>query len=125
MLWEPAELYPADLTTSALSAPGVAYEGRITVKWAKKYFPELAAQVRVPVEYSAAEHERVWDTTPAALADIAALFTAAPRVELAEVAGSGHNLSVGLAAAVYHRQVLSFIEECLAADGGVQEAEAG
>jgi hypothetical protein len=86
----------------------------------------LAAQVRVPVDYSAAEHERVWDTSPAALADIAALFTAAPRVTVNEMPDSGHNLSVGLSAQTYHLRVLSFIEECIATrSGGDVEAEAG
>lgn len=127
LLWEPAELYPDDVLTGALSAPGAAYEGPVTAHWSRRDFPDLAAAVRVPVHYSAAEHERVWDTSPPALADIAALFGSAPRVAVHEMPGSGHNLSVGLSARTYHLQVLSFVEECIAAGsgGGVKEAEAG
>lgn len=126
LLWEPTELYPPEVLTGALSAPGVAYEGKVTANWSRQDFPALAAQVRVPVQYSVADHERVWETSPAALADIAALFTSAPRVTLNEMPDSAHNLSVGLSAQTYHLRVLSFIEECIAAGtGGDVEAEAG
>ena len=78
------------------------------------------------VEFSAGDHESVWDSTPAALADVAALFTASPRVVVNEAADSGHNLSVGLTAAAYHRHVLSFVEECaVAGEGTGVETEAG
>ncbi len=45
---------------------------------------------------------------------VAALFTAAPRVTVNEMADSGHNLSVGWAAETYHQRVLSFADECVA-----------
>lgn len=126
LLWEPAELYPGEVLTGALSAPGVAYEGPVTANWSRRDFPELAATVRVPVQYSAAEHERVWDTSASALTDIAGLFVTAPTVSVQEMPDSGHNLSVGLSAQTYHLRVLSFVEECIAAGaGGVREAEAG
>lgn len=126
LLWEPAELYPAEVLTGALSAPGVAYEGPVTANWSRRDFPELAAAVRVPVQYSAAEHERVWDTSAAALDDIAGLFVTAPSVLVHEMPDSGHNLSVGLSAQTYHLRVLSFVGECIAAGvGGAEEAEAG
>ncbi|MDZ7882994.1 MAG: alpha/beta hydrolase [Mycobacterium sp.] len=126
LLWEPAELYPAEVLTGALSAPGVAYEGPVTANWSRRDFPELAAEVRVPVQYSAAEHERVWDTSAAALADIVGLFVTAPRVSVHERPDSGHNLSVGLSAHAYHLRVLAFVGECIAAGaGGAKEAEAG
>lgn len=125
LLWEPADLYPPDVLTGALSAPGVAYEGRVTANWSRRDFPDLAARVGVPVQYSAAEHERVWDTSAAALTDIAELFSSSPRVEFNEMPNSGHNLSVGLSAQTYHLRVLTFVEECIVADsGGVKEAEA-
>jgi hypothetical protein len=75
-------------------------------------FPSLAAGVRVPVHYSLGDHERVWSSGPAALAEVASLFTASPRVVAAEQAGAGHNLSLGLSAMAYHLKVLSFAEEC-------------
>lgn len=134
LLWQPVELYPPEVLTGALSAPGVAYESNVTANWARRDFPELAARVRVPVEFSVSDHERVWESTPQAVAAISALFTAAPRVVINEMADSGHNLSVGLTAEIYHKQVLSFIEECIAAmrdrepkygDSRHEEVEAG
>ncbi|UXA11908.1 lysophospholipase [Mycobacterium sp. SMC-8] len=114
LLWEPADLYPAEVLTGALSSPGVAYEGEVTAHWARRDFPAIAAEVRVPVQFSIAEHEKVWQTDSQAVAAITELFAAAPRVKVNEMPGSGHNLSVGLTAGEYHRKVLSFIEECIA-----------
>lgn len=114
LLWQPTELYPADVLTGALSAPGVAYESEVTANWARRDFPELTARVRVPVEFSVADHESVWESTPEALSAITALFNDAPLVRINEMADSGHNLSVGLTADRYHQTVMSFIEECIA-----------
>ncbi|MDG4668491.1 alpha/beta fold hydrolase [Mycobacterium sp. 236(2023)] len=118
LLWQPTELYPSEVLTGALSAPGVAYEGEVTAHWARRDFPALAAELAVPVQFSHADHEKVWESTPEAVAAIAGLFTAAPRVHVNEMAGSGHNLSVGLSAGDYHRKVLSFIDECIAGSHG-------
>lgn len=122
LLWEPSEWYPPEVLTGALTAPGVRYEARVTRNWAAQDFPELAADVQVPVQFSAAEQEKVWESSPAALADIAALFTASPRVCTEVIADSGHNLSVGLTADRYHRTVLAFADECLNTEN---EREAG
>jgi pimeloyl-ACP methyl ester carboxylesterase len=116
LLWEPTELYPPEVLTGALSAPGVAYEGEVTANWPRRDFAEVAAQVRVPVEFTVADHERVWESSSDSAADVAALFTAAPRVEVSEMRDSGHNLSVGLTAATYHQRVLSFAHECVRAN---------
>ncbi len=118
LLWRPTELYPAEVLTGALSAPGVAYEAAVTANWARRDFPEIAARVDVPVQFSVADHESVWESTPEALAAVAALFTGAPRVLVNTMADSGHNLSVGLSADTYHRNVMSFIEECIAGTEG-------
>lgn len=127
LLWQPTHLYPAEVLTGALSAPGVAYEAGVTANWPRRDFSEVAARVTVPVEFSVAEHESVWESTPESLAAIAALFTASPRVIVNEIADSGHNLSVGVNAARYHQKVMSFIEECIAGTQGrdPEQTEAG
>jgi len=86
-----------------------ATEGR---RW-WEIFPDIAAQSGVPVRFSVGEHERVWRAGPAALAEVAALFTAAPQVVTREQTFGGHNLSLGLSAPAYHLSVLSFAEECV------------
>ncbi|MBJ7339679.1 alpha/beta fold hydrolase [Mycolicibacterium sp.] len=113
LLWQPTGFYPAEVLTGSLSAQGAAYEAEVTGNWPRRDFRAVAARVTVPVQLSVASHEAIWDTTPAALSDIAAMFTSAPHVRVNEMADSGHNLSVGLTAETYHETVLSFLDECL------------
>lgn len=111
LLWGPSHLYPPEVFGgTAISAASPAYEFEAR-GWVQE-FPELAARVRVPVQFSLGDHELVWQPGPAGLADIASLFTAAPRVSVSEQPDSGHNLSVGHSARAYHLKVLSFAEEC-------------
>jgi hypothetical protein len=83
--------------------------------WARQTFPALAPAVPVPVQFSIAEYERVWQTDPPALAEIAALFSGAPRFTVNEQPEAGHNISLGHSAADYHRNVFAFVDECAAA----------
>lgn len=115
LLWQPTDLYPPEVLTGGLSASGAPYEADVTANWPRRDFGEIASRVTVPVEFSVADHERVWETTPEALEAIAALFTSSPRVLVNEMPDSGHNLSVGLSADEYHRRVLAFVDECVAA----------
>ncbi|KUI34978.1 thioesterase [Mycobacterium sp. IS-1590] len=122
LLWEPADSYPPEVLSGITnSSTGAPYESETTKNWPRRDFPALAAQVEVPVQFTVAEHERVWRTDPEALADVAAAFIASPRFELNEQAGAGHNLSLSFAAADYHDRVLSFVAECVAARKGAQD----
>lgn len=116
LIWAPAELYPADVVNAVGSAGAPPQEADVSANWAGRDFPALAAHVAAPVRFTAAEHERVWDSTPEALADIAALFTMSPHVELHHQGGAGHNLSLGVTAAQYHSSVLSFVDQCITTD---------
>jgi len=111
LLWTPPRLYPADAANALALSPSPGYEGDEVRGWIDA-FPGLAASVRVPVRYSLGDHERVWNSGRAALADVRSMFTASPRVVSDEQAGAGHNLSLGLSAMAYHLKVLSFAEEC-------------
>ena len=76
LLWQPADLYPADVLSGMTnSATGAQYEAVMVKDWPRQDFPALAAEVDVPVQFSVAEHERVWRSDPESLADIAAMFT--------------------------------------------------
>jgi pimeloyl-ACP methyl ester carboxylesterase len=123
LLWQPTDLYPPEVLTGGLSAPGTPYEVDVTANWPRRDFPQIAARVTVPVQFSVADHERVWESSPEAAHAVAALFTSSPRVVVNEMPDSGHNLSVGWSAGEYHRRVLSFVDDCAAARN--TELEAG
>jgi pimeloyl-ACP methyl ester carboxylesterase len=127
LLWQPAHLYPPEVLSGMTNSSGGArYEATMVKDWPRQDFPALAAQIRVPVLFSHAEYEKVWQADPEALADIAALFTAAPRFVLNEQIDAGHNLSLSVSAAAYHMKVLSFVEECvIGRRGAEQKLEAG
>lgn len=121
LLWHPTELYPADVIRGITnSASGAPYEAAMVTEWPRRDFPALAAQVRVPVQFSVAEHERVWQSDAAALADIADMFSAAPRFTIYHQPDAGHNLSLGHTAADYHQHVLEFIDECVPGEGDLE-----
>ena len=111
-LWNPAHLYPPGAATALEYAPAPGYEGGEVRGWVAS-FPSLAAAVRIPVHYTLGDHERVWSAGPSALSEVAALFTASPRVVTAEQVAGPHNLSLGWSALSYHLKVLSFVAECL------------
>jgi pimeloyl-ACP methyl ester carboxylesterase len=113
-LWEPGRLYPPRAAQSLGYAGAPGYEGNDARGWVGA-FPALAAAVRVPVHYTLGDHERVWSSGPAALAQVGALFTESPRVVTAEQADAAHNLSLGWTALSYHLKLLSFLEECVVA----------
>ena len=123
MLWQPADLYPSDVLSGMTnSSTGALYELGMTKRWPRQDFPALAPRVRVPVQFSVAEHERVWRSDPDMLAEIGAMFTASPRFVINEQSGTGHNLSLSVNAAAYHEKVLSFVEECVVAHSDTSEA---
>lgn len=123
VLWQPADLYPDDVLSGMTnSATGAMYEVEMTKNWPRQDFPALASRVRVPVQFTVAEHERVWRSDPETIANIGAMFTSSPRFAVNEQAGTGHNLSLSISAATYHTTVLSFVAECVVAS---KELEAG
>lgn len=114
LLWSPEELYPHAVLGGATVSPSApAYEDQMVSDWARKTFPELAPAVRVPVHFSIAEHEKVWQTDDAAVAEIGTLFAAVPRFVLHRQPGAGHNISLSHAAPDYHSKVLAFVHECV------------
>ncbi len=122
LIWGHEELYPPGSRRAVRPAvQGPASEGTDIAGWGEE-LPRLAARVRVPTRYVLAEHEAWWSGGPRALAEVSALFTAAPVVETAIEAGAGHNTSLGWTARAHHLGVLAHVERCLArrAAGGAQ-----
>jgi pimeloyl-ACP methyl ester carboxylesterase len=116
LLWHPERLYPPEILTGVTVSPTApAYEDQMVSDWARQTFPTLAPAVRVPVHFSIAEYEKVWQTDASALEEITAMFSAAPRFTVHRQPEAGHNISLGHTAAEYHAEVLSFADECVAA----------
>jgi pimeloyl-ACP methyl ester carboxylesterase len=113
LLWHPTELYPPEVLGGATVYPGAPpYEDQMVSNWARQDFPALAPAVRVPVQFSVADHEKVWLSDPPAQAEIASLFSGAARFQINEHSDAGHNISLGHTAAAYHSTVLAFADEC-------------
>ncbi|OBJ66655.1 alpha/beta hydrolase, partial [Mycobacterium asiaticum] len=126
LLWEPLHLYPADIlrgVTNSSTAP--AYERDVALNWPHRYFPELAPAVRVPVRFTLGEHDRVYRGGDENIAEIAEMFSQAPSFTANTQPDAGHNLSLGLNAADYHRKVFAFVDDCVARRAGDEDREAG
>src|SRR6201996_5357610 len=116
LLWQPAELYSPEVLNGATVYPGAPpYEDLMVSNWARQAFPALAPAVRVPVHFSIAEYEKVWQTDASAMTEIEAMFSGVPRFVVHHQPQAGHNISLGHTAADYHATVLAFAEECLSA----------
>lgn len=119
LLWQPESLYPPEVLNGATVSPTApSYEDQMVSNWARQDFPALAPAVRVPVQFSIAEHERVWQNDTSAMEEIAALFSGTGRFTVHRQPDAGHNMSLGHTAPAYHAKVLSFAEECVAARSG-------
>ena len=116
LLWHPERLYPPEVLNGATVYPGAPpYEDLMVSNWARKDFPALAPAVRVPVHFTIAEHEKVWQADASAITEIAAMFSSAARFVVHHQPEAGHNISLGHTAADYHSTVLEFAEECVVA----------
>lgn len=125
LLWHPQRLYPPEVLTGVTVSPTApAYEDQMVSDWARQTFTALAPAVRVPVHFSIAEYERVWQTDDSALTEIAGLFSAAPRFAVHRQPEAGHNISLGHTAPAYHAEVLSFADECVATRANPVDPEA-
>jgi pimeloyl-ACP methyl ester carboxylesterase len=124
LLWHPERLYPPEVLNGVTVSPTApAYEDQMVSDWARQTFPTLAPAVRVPVQFSIAEYEKVWQTDASALAEITGLFSSSPRFTVHRQPEAGHNISLGYTAAAYHSQVFSFAEECVAARSADPQAD--
>jgi pimeloyl-ACP methyl ester carboxylesterase len=116
LLWHPERLYPPEVLNGATVYPGAPpYEDLMVSNWARQDFPALAPAVRVPVHFSVAEYEKVWQADTSAITEIAAMFSDAPRFAVHHQPEAGHNMSLGHTAAAYHSTVLEFAEGCVVA----------
>ena len=73
---------------------------------------EVCAKVRVPVHYRQAEHDRLWVVDRQEVDAFAQRFTAAPSVDAAMVANTGHCMDLHSIAPALHLQQLGFALQC-------------
>lgn len=73
-------------------------------------FPTVAAAVDVPVHYGLAEHEKLWNSSPARVSEFAAAFTASPGVSAHHVLGVGHNIDHHNAGQQFRFEVLNWAQ---------------
>ena len=81
LFWGSESLYPPGTFTSGMRpiAAVPEIESDESARW-PELLPGVAAEVRVPFQFSVAEHEQWWQVTDADLAEYQALFTAAPQL---------------------------------------------
>ncbi|MFD6856226.1 alpha/beta hydrolase [Rhodococcus sp. NPDC060090] len=116
LLWHPEDTYPPEVRGGrSLTCITPRYEAVVAAEWPKD-FMHLAPDVCIPVRFTYAEHEKVWETDDALRSEIEEMFVESPRFVEHRQAGSGHNMSVGFAASEYHRGVVAFVEECAAGE---------
>ena len=114
LFWGSESLYPPGTFTPGMRpiAAVPEIESRESAQW-PELLPGVAAEVRVPFQFSVAEHEQWWEVSDADLAEYRALFTAVPRLVVRRQPAAGHNISLGWAARSYHLNALAFAEQCL------------
>ncbi len=72
----------------------------------------VCARVRVPVHYRQAEHDRLWVVNRSEVAAFAARFAAAPHVDAAMVANTGHCMDFHAIGTALHLLQLGFAVQC-------------
>jgi len=114
LFWGSEPLYPPGTFARGMRpiAPVPEIESDESARW-PDLVPGVAAEVRVPFQFSVAEHEQWWQVTDADLAEYQALFTATPHLVVRRQPAAGHNISLGWAARSYHLNALAFAEQCL------------
>ena len=75
--------------------------------------PQVAAKVRVPVQFIVPEYDHIWRGEPEALSHVAEMFTSAPFVDVGIQRLTGHSAELHTLARAFYMKILSFIEECI------------
>lgn len=115
LFYGPPVSFPASLISNdPAAAPCPLPELSDSRSWPDR-FPDIAARIAVPVQYTLGEHETVTACDWKALKGTAALFSAAPRVVVHRQVDAGHNISLHHVGRAYHLRALAFFDEALSA----------
>ena len=75
--------------------------------------PQVAAKVQIPVQFIVPEHDHIWRADVEALGPVAAMFSAAPFVDVGVQRMAGHSAELHTLARAFYMKILSFVEECI------------
>lgn len=113
-MYGPAWSYPAELAQydPQRDVPTAAIELAEAQRWGAR-LPGVAAQVQVPVQFIVPEYDHIWRPDAEALGPVAAMFTAAPFVDVGVQRLAGHSVELHTLARAFYMKILSFVEECI------------
>lgn len=106
---------PAVVATAEVSAAPIPLEELLEVVggWIDA-FPDIAAQVRVPVQYALAEFDGLWIATDDTVREFSAQFSNAPLTDASLFRASGHNIDHHHTGRALHFAQVAFVLRCAA-----------
>lgn len=113
-MYGPAWSYPEEQAhyDPQRDVPTAAIELAEAQTWGAR-LPQIAAKVRVPVQFIVPEYDHIWRGEPEALSHVAEMFTSAPFVDVGIQRLTGHSAELHTLARAFYMKILSFVEECI------------
>ncbi len=113
-MYGPAWSYPEEQAQydPERDVPTAALELAEAQTWGAR-LPQVAAKVRVPVQFMVPEYDHIWRGEPEALSHVAEMFSAAPFVDVGIQRMAGHSVELHILARAFYMKILSFVEECI------------
>jgi pimeloyl-ACP methyl ester carboxylesterase len=113
-MYGPAWSYPEEQAhyDPERDVPTAAIELAEAQTWGAR-LPQIAAKVRVPVQFLVPEYDHIWRGEPEALSHVAEMFTSAPFVDVGIQRLTGHSAELHTLARAFYMKILSFVEECV------------
>jgi len=114
VMYGPPWSYPEELAKldPERDVPCPMPEFREAQKWGTR-LPQVAADVRVPVQFIVPEYDGIWRSDPEALSHVAGMFTSAPFVDVDMQRMAGHSAELHTLARAFYMKILAFVEECI------------
>ncbi len=114
VMYGPPWSYPAELAKldPERDVPSPMPEFVEAQKWGPR-LPQVAASVRVPVQFIVPEYDGIWRSDQEALGPVPAMFTAAPFVDVGVQRMAGHSAELHTLARAFYMKILAFVEECI------------
>ena len=113
-MYGPAWSYPEEQAQydPERDVPTAAIELAEAQTWGAR-LPQVAAKVRVPVQFIVPEYDHIWRGDAEALSHVAGMFTAAPFVDMGIQRMAGHSIELHTLARAFYMKILAFVEECI------------